>query len=161
MVLFWPLSLSQTLLSFTCLCISYHTYRHLTIGASRRRFIASKGCKPIPKWGNKDPILGLAFLSPTYKAFREHRNLESVKKRFDLLGVNTVHITILTRTFVATIEPENLKCVLASEFRNFSLGKERKLLLGPLLGEGIFTTDGKEWVLSLLFDGLLIVCIGR
>ena len=70
-----------------------------------------------------------------------------MKDRFDLLGVKTAHIDILTRRFVATIEPENLKCVLASDFRNYSLSKERKQLLGPLLGDGIFTTDGEEWVL--------------
>ena len=71
--------------------------------------------------------------------------------RFDLLGVKTAHIDILTRRFVATIEPENLKCVLASDFRNYSLTKERKQLLRPLLGDGIFTTDGEEWVLSSFF----------
>ena len=71
--------------------------------------------------------------------------------RFHLLGVKTAHIDILTRRFVATIEPENLKCVLASDFRNYSLSKERKKLLRPLLGDGIFTTDGEEWVLSSFF----------
>lgn len=66
------------------------------------------------------------------------------KERFDLLGFNTARISILTRTFVATVEPENLKCVLASDFRSYSLGDERKMLMRPLLGEGIFTTDGRE-----------------
>ena len=71
-----------------------------------------------------------------------------MKDRFELLGVRTAQIDILTRRFVSTVEPENLKCVLASDFRNYGLSKERKKLLRPLLGEGIFTTDGEEWVLS-------------
>ena len=70
--------------------------------------------------------------------------LEMTKDRLDLLGVNTAHITILSMTFVVTIEPENLKCVLASDFRNYSLGDLRKKMLKPFLGEGIFTTDGEE-----------------
>ena len=69
-----------------------------------------------------------------------------MKGRFDVLGVNTAEINILTRTFIATIEPENLKCVLASDFRSYSLGDERKQSMRPVLGKGIFTTDGKEWV---------------
>ena len=70
------------------------------------------------------------------------------RNRFNVLGVTTVSASILTTTFVSTIEPENLKCVLASDFRSFSMGDGRKKLLRPFLGEGIFTTDGKEWVLS-------------
>ena len=74
-----------------------------------------------------------------------------MKDRFELLGVRTAHIDILTRRFVATVEPENLKCVLASDFRSYGLSKESKKLLRPLLGDGIFTTDGEEWVLSSFF----------
>ena len=148
MVLFWPLSLSQTFLSVTCLFLSYHTYRHLTVGASRRRFIAAKGCKPIRKWRNKDPFLGIDFIWDMYHAVKEHRGLESMKNRFDILEANTAEITILTRTLIATIEPENLKCVLASDFHNYCLSDGRKVLLRPFLGEGVFTTDGKEWVLD-------------
>ena len=79
-----------------------------------------------------------------------------MKDRFDILGVNTAHIMILTRTFVATTEPENLKSVLASNFRSYSLATDRKLLLRPFLGEGIFTTDGKEWVLCFLYFTFLL-----
>ena len=74
-----------------------------------------------------------------------------MQQRLDLLGVKTAHIDILTRSFINTIEPENLKCVLASDFRNYSLAKERKKLLSLFLGDGIFTTDGDEWVLSSFF----------
>ena len=70
-----------------------------------------------------------------------------MKGQFDLVGWNTAQIRILTDTVVATIEPENLKCLLASDFRSYSLTDARKKLMRPFLGEGIFTTDGKEWVL--------------
>ena len=151
MLLSWPLSLYQTLFSFACLHISYSTYHYLTVGASRRRFVASKGCKPIRQWRNKDPFLGIDFIWDSYKAVTEHRGLEATTGRFDLLGVNTARVKILTKTFVSTVEPENLKCVLSSDFRNFKLGDARKTLLRPLLGDGIFTTDGKECVFSLSF----------
>ena len=148
MLLTWPLSLFHTLLPIICLSISYYLYRDFKIGASRRRFIASKGCKPIPRWRNRDPFLGIDLLWASYRAVKEHRGLEATKARFDLLGVNTAQIKILTTTFIATLEPENLKCVLATDFRSYSLSTERKQGLKPFLGEGIFTTDGEKWVLS-------------
>lgn len=144
MVSLWPLSLPLSLLSIPCLFTLYYTYHHLKTNSSRRRLIASKGCKPLRKWRNRDPFLGLDFLWASGRAIKEHRALEMTKERFDLLGFNTARISILTRTFVATVEPENLKCVLASDFRSYSLGDERKMLMRPLLGEGIFTTDGRE-----------------
>lgn len=147
MTLLWPLSLSQILFSFACLLTCYYTYQRLTTGASRRRFIASNGCKPLRKWRHKDPVLGLDFLWASYRAVEEHRALEMMKGQFDLVGWNTAQIRILTDTVVATIEPENLKCLLASDFRSYSLTDARKKLMRPFLGEGIFTTDGKEWVL--------------
>ena len=44
-----------------------------------------------------------------------------------------------------TIEPENVKTMLATKFKDFSLGKGRKELFIPLLGHGIFDTDGPAW----------------
>ena len=81
-----------------------------------------------------------------------------MKSKFDLLGVNTAQISILTMKFVATVEPENLKCVLSSDFRSYSLGDKRKALMRPVLGEGIFTTDGKEWVL-FFFSSSFFSCL--
>lgn len=139
-----PLSLYLTLFSPICLYAIYYAHWCLAIRLSRRRFIASKGCKPLCKWRNKDPFLGLDFLWASYRELKEHRALEMSKNRFDSFGANTVRISILTRTVVSTIEPENLRCILASDFKSYSLGDERKRLLRPLLGEGIFTTDGRE-----------------
>ena len=97
----------------------------------------------------------------SYRAVKEHRGLEATKARFDQLGVRTGQIKILTRTFVSTVEPENLKSVLANDFRSYNLGKERKELLRPLFGDGIFTTDGDEWVLSsFLIQELFLGCNG-
>lgn len=150
-ILSWPLSLKQTLLSIICLLLACYTYHYLTTGATHRRFIASKGCKPVRRWRNKDPVLGIDFLWDSYKAIKEHRALEQTKGRFDILGVKTAKLSLFGMTFVSTLEPENLKCVLSTDFQSYSLGDNRKKLMRPVLGEGIFTTDGKEWVLFSFF----------
>lgn len=81
------------------------------------------------------------------------------------MGVTTAQISMLNMTFVATIEPENLKFVLAGGFRGFSLGDMRKRSMRPFWGRGIFTTDGVEWVLCLfillsLGDFFWVCCNG-
>ena len=46
---------------------------------------------------------------------------------------------------IITTEPENIKMILATDFKSYSLGDHRKKIMIPLLGEGIFTTDGAAW----------------
>lgn len=45
---------------------------------------------------------------------------------------------------VLTVDPENIKAVLATQFNDFSLGT-RHAHFAPLLGDGIFTLDGNGW----------------
>ena len=46
---------------------------------------------------------------------------------------------------IQTIEPDNLKTMLAVNFKDFSLGDRRTSALTPFLGHGIFSTDGAAW----------------
>lgn len=56
----------------------------------------------------------------------------------------TSRIQVLGRFSFFTVEPENLKTVLATKFEDYGLG-ERWSQFRPLLGDGIFTLDGKGW----------------
>lgn len=44
-----------------------------------------------------------------------------------------------------TVDPKNVQAMLATQFKDFELGPLRRNLFGPIIGKGIFTTDGKEW----------------
>ena len=44
-----------------------------------------------------------------------------------------------------TIEPENVKTVLSTKFNDYALGKRRAEIVVPVLGHGIFDTDGAAW----------------
>jgi len=48
---------------------------------------------------------------------------------------------------VSTAEPENMKAIFATKFEDWSTG-ERNRVLEPLLGHGIFTTEGEHWARS-------------
>jgi cytochrome P450 len=57
---------------------------------------------------------------------------------------NTFSNKVLNKKFIVTIEPQNVKTVLSLRFKDFGLGNREKVL-GPLLGQGIFTMDGAFW----------------
>jgi hypothetical protein len=48
------------------------------------------------------------------------------------------------KTFWVTREPENVKAILATNFKDFGIG-QRFRSMGALLGQGIFTSDGALW----------------
>lgn len=49
---------------------------------------------------------------------------------------------------VNTAEPENIKAILSTKFKDFELPKRRKETFAATFGHGIFTTDGEEWAAS-------------
>lgn len=51
---------------------------------------------------------------------------------------------ILGVSQIVTIEPENIKALLATQFSDFSLGLRHRAFY-PLLGDGIFNVDGEVW----------------
>jgi cytochrome P450 len=46
---------------------------------------------------------------------------------------------------ISTIEPENVKTVLSTNFKDFTLGPRRARAFVPVFGHGIFDTDGAAW----------------
>ncbi len=122
----------------------YYLYQELTVGASRRKFIRQHGCKPPRKYRHVDPVLGLDLFRANVKALRSHTFLQTLRGRFLEYG-NTFQLILMGSNVIATIEPENLKAILSLKFKEFSLGERRRRALVPLLGYGIFTTDGGAW----------------
>lgn len=122
----------------------YYLYYQLTVGASRRRIIRENGCQPPVKYPHVDPIMGVDLFVANVKALRENRFLPAMRQRFKTYG-NTFQLNFMGAKVIATVEPENLKTILATKFKEFGLGERRRTYLSPLLGYGIFTTDGAAW----------------
>ena len=121
----------------------YRVYWEFTIGAARRRMIKEHGCKPAKKLPVMDPIFGLDLLYSSLGALKRHTFMEETQARFNEMG-NTYQSHMVGKTAILTIEPENLKTMLSLKFKDFGLGPQRRAFL-PLLGAGIFTTDGAAW----------------
>lgn len=142
-------SFSRTVLACLLLYTLYYVRWQLTVGASRRRLIKEHGCKPIASQpGLNDfpnSVFGWSLFRISTTAYRNRKFLQTTRDRFKRSNARTLNLQVLHRNFVMTIEPENLKAVMANNFKNFNLADNRKATFIPLLGEGIFTTDGPAW----------------
>lgn len=74
---------------------------------------------------------------------KEKKLLPGGMKRFDEVG-NTYSAITMGRPVILTREPENVKAILATNFKDFGIGARYKVM-GALLGKGIFTSDGALW----------------
>ena len=112
----------------------------------------SKDCGQAVRWKYWDPIFGFDYLWGLYSDYSAHKFLEGAVKRYANLKTNTICMsTLWGPPTYSTIEPENLKVVLATKFKDYNLDQQRKKALQPIIGHGIFSTDGEVWsVLSLL-----------
>ena len=138
-------SLYPALLGVSALYIVYYIHWQLTTGARRRRMIQEHGCKPPNRHPSWDPLLGLDLFLETLGNLKNRRLLDRTRCRFREMGVNTFQLNLMGQVIDMTIEPENLKAVMSTQFKNFGLGSRRINAFTPLLGEGIFTTDGAAW----------------
>ncbi|KAF5667323.1 cytochrome P450 monooxygenase 52A13 [Fusarium heterosporum] len=136
-------SLSLTVLFSLALALtSWYAVSSISLYFSRRQFIATNGCKPIAnhypsKW------FGINFILEAGRSHGQRRYLETLTNNFFNIGY-THEVRALGGTSIWTIEPENIKTILTSKFKDYSLGN-RPAVMGPLLGRGVFVTDGQEW----------------
>jgi cytochrome P450 len=79
-------------------------------------------------------------------ARKQHKILERNCEFFRSYG-KTFRLQELHRRAIVTMEPENIKTVLSLNFQDYSIS-HRLAPFSPLLGEGIFDTDGDKWASS-------------
>jgi cytochrome P450 len=111
---------------------------------ARRKFKQQRGCKPAKTvYKRKDPIFGIDHITETIAHGRNHTMLEYSHNRYEKLGTTFEGKILRVPTFY-TIEPDNVKSVLSTNFKDWSLKFRQRGTL-PFLGLGIFTTDGEAW----------------
>ena len=114
------------------------------------RIIKNNGCKPFAKYPHTDPIFGLDLFKENVKLSKEGGLWIELEKRYNRIngGVHTFSQLLLGEEVINTAEPENIKAILATQFKDFELPPRRKESFHPVFGRGIFTTDGAEWEVS-------------
>ncbi len=117
---------------------------------ARRTTIIKHGCKPPSKYPLWDPFLGLDAVYLAIRAINRKTFLREVKAQYEKYG--TTHSSRLT-TFpvINTIEPDNVKAVLSTNFKDFVVGSTRRRAFGPVIANSILVADGVEWEHSRAF----------
>ena len=129
--------------------IAFILYKVLLGIIKRRRRdaeAARRGCQPAPILASKDPF-GLLRVREILKAEREQRHPVYVKESMDKVGKNihTVRVQVLDNELLVTRDPENVKAMFSSQTSAFDIGAARAENFRPLLGDGIFTSQGETW----------------
>ena len=103
------------------------------------RFKTQHGCQPIyNRLPQFERIVGVDLYRTQIGASKDGRILELAQGRYDKYG-KTWSARMMGQTYVNTIDIENIKTILASNFKDFGLG-QRQEAFGAMLGRGIFTT---------------------
>ena len=102
------------------------------------------GCKEPKIRPNRLPF-GIDFVREALQADSDRLFPDFMYDLYKRMGTTTFKHYILGGTGFSTTDPKNLQALLATQFKDFGLGPRRHNMFKPLLGVGIFTTDGKIW----------------
>jgi cytochrome P450 len=133
--------LSPTILLFGGLYIAFILTRWIINFTHHHQQSKALNCKP-PRPGSSG-FLGLPAFFRLTKAVREKRWIDYLSDEYAVHGT-TYQQTFLSKYLITTIEPENIKAILATQFKDFCLGTRHQQFY-PLMGDGIFTLDGAGW----------------
>lgn len=111
-------------------------------------FKRANDCEPAAaNYPIKDPW-GLNFLLEIVPAAKSLELLPFFHRLHQRFGKTFVYGPWFGRGMVFSIAPENAKTVMATKFDDWVAKEARQEGFGPLLGDGIFTTDGAFWAHS-------------
>lgn len=134
-----------------------HVHGTLRTYTARRSLMRKHNCKPPKKYPHKEPILGLDLVYTIIQNAKRGKFMDTLLQLHQTYG-RTIQTTSLGTVTINTIEPKILSEVFATKSDNFGVTLIRDPPAKPLVGKGIFTTDGAEWVRS---RGLIRPCFAR
>jgi cytochrome P450 monooxygenase len=113
------------------------------------RYRNAKGCKPIARYRQWDPFLGLDLVLSQGKALREHYFIPWLSSMHANMP-KTFTINFLGKRQIYTIEPENLKSLTAITWKDFGISPIRRHSKAsmPFADKGVNTVDGEDWEFS-------------
>jgi hypothetical protein len=115
-------------------------FQRIRFNEKERRLAA----KPKNLVALKDPVLGLDYAFEIVKAAKQSRYMDWIGERFKAYGDTYVCRRLFFDT-VHTIDPDNIKSILSTDFHSFQIPTARSAAMNPLFGEGIFAVNGEKW----------------
>ncbi len=131
-----------------CGVLSFIFWRASSALSRKKRTTQAKlrGCEDPPSLSRKG-FVGLGRLSEVSKANKEGRVPQWFIEKLDEVGrdVHTFRASALDYELIVTRDPENARAIFSTNSRDFEISPHRKDIWSPLLGDGIFTTQGSAW----------------
>ena len=126
--------------------ISYKVFSSLREKRRQNAEATHRGCGPCPILPKKD-ILGITQFRESIRATRAERGPKYVVEKMDGMGknVHTIQVRVLDYDLNVTRDPENARACFSSQSNDFDIGVHRTQSWKPLLGVGIFTSQGDAW----------------
>lgn len=122
----------------------YFLVQGFITAARRREIISSHGCKSPKKLPVWDPVLGLDSIYETLQAHKRKTLRSSKRLSHEKYGL-THSSRIATSSTIHTIESENIKAVMATNFKDFEVGTPRRRAFSPVVSNSVLMADGAEW----------------
>lgn len=116
----------------------------LTTYRAQQDCIKQYGCKPPAKYPLIDPFFGIDAIYGALHAAKNNTYLMYKKRHYESYG-NTFYSKLSTLSVINTIEPENIKTVLSTAFKDYVVGAPRRDAFVPILGNSILLADGAQW----------------
>ena len=109
------------------------------------------GCGPCHMLPKKD-MLGILRFRESIQATRAERGPRYIAETMDAEGkhIHTIQVRILDYDLNVTRDPENARACFSSQSNDFDIGLHRTQSWKPLLGTGIFTSQGEACTYTLL-----------
>lgn len=142
-------------LYIVAICILLYVVRSIATVISDQRKARALGCQPA-RWIKNRLPLGFDMFQRFKTAFDAGCFQEEMAVIFAEQGSRTIGLNMLGSNFYQTFEPKNIQALLATQFSDFALGDVRRQAFYPMLGNGIFTADGKAWYVCYLLHFLEI-----
>lgn len=134
----------KALLLAACSYLAYTILADVFVSVKRSRRARQLGCAPpkaVPQpWWD---LLGVMTLTRTARMAKQKMLGDHFLNRHDILSelagydVKTASLSILGKSILYTDDPKNIQAILATQFKDFSLGPVRRGCFFPLLGNGI------------------------
>ena len=109
-----------------------------------RKIIRERGCLPARSLPQKDPVFGIDIAFRMFRSYGGGQRSAKFKDQHDAFG-STFQSVALGKTRIFTIEPDNLRAILSTNFKDWGVQPLRLPPWEPFLGKGVMDTDGAFW----------------
>ncbi|KAI4234923.1 MAG: hypothetical protein L6R40_006591 [Gallowayella cf. fulva] len=135
---------SQLLLGGLILVAAYYIVNIAQKYQARNSLILQHNCKPPTKYPVWDPFFGIDVVYNAIGAIKRKTFINEKISHYNTYG-NTHSSRLTTYPVISTIEPENIKTVLSTHFKDFVIGSPRRRAFGPVIANSVLVADGVEW----------------